>query len=576
MKVVDYLVDSLIKLGITDVFGIPGGVVLDFVYALNKRKKNIRTHLLHHEQNAGFAALGYAQATQKMGVAFGTKGPGILNFTTSIAEAYSDSIPSLFITSHSLNDISEKMRFIEDQEIDIVPIFKSITKYCVRVNNVDSFIEELKKSIYLANSGRKGPVVIDISSKIWNSEILENKLEGEIIKNIDNLKNNFEEVILSIEKKLNESKKPLLIIGDGIRQAGIEKEIVEFSEKNKIPVIYSRGCQDVMSNSKMAFGYVGSHGIRYANYILSEADLLISLGNRLSFPIKSKSFLDIFSKCKLIRCDIDENEFMREIPNSENFQCDIKEVLKGLLNKNIENKNIDEWLDKCNKIKEILWNSDTNTPVNEITYLLNNLKNTGAIVGDVGNNEFWLSRAYEFSKNKSKILFSRSLGTMGCSIGKAIGAYYALNKNIICFIGDQGLQMNPQELQFISNNKLPIWIVVINNSSSGMIKSRQIRRYNSEFLLTTKKTGYSVVDLEKLSNTYGFDYIQIESVKDIDNKLRDCDYTKPLFINFIVDENIDLEISLPVGNNCKDMEPKLSKEIYEKLNLNIIIKKGRK
>ena len=565
MKVVDYLVDSLIKLGITDVFGIPGGVVLDFVYALNKRKKNIRTHLLHHEQNAGFAALGYAQATQKMGVAFGTKGPGILNFTTSIAEAYSDSIPSLFITSHSLDDVSEKMRFIEDQEIDIVPIFKSITKYCVRVNNVDSFIEELKKSIYLANSGRKGPVVIDISSKIWNSEILENKLEGEIIKNIDNLKNNFEEVILSIEKKLNESKKPLLIIGDGIRQAGIEKEIVEFSEKNKIPVLYSRGCQDVMSNSKMAFGYVGSHGIRYANYILSEADLLISLGNRLSFPIKSKSFLDIFSKCKLIRCDIDENEFMREIPNSENFQCDIKEVLKGLLNKNIENKNIDEWLDKCNKIKEILWNSDTNTPVNEITYLLNNLKNTGAIVGDVGNNEFWLSRAYEFSKNKSKILFSRSLGTMGCSIGKAIGAYYALNKNIICFIGDQGLQMNPQELQFISNNKLPIWIVVINNSSSGMIKSRQIRRYNSEFLLTTKKTGYSVVDLEKLSNTYGFDYIQIESVKDIDNKLRDCDYTKPLFINFIVDENIDLEISLPVGNNCNDMEPKLDKTILERI-----------
>ena len=112
MKVVDYLVESLIKLGITDVFGIPGGVVLDFVYALNKRKKNIRTHLLHHEQNAGFAALGYAQATQKMGVAFGTKGPGILNFTTSIAEAYSDSIPSLFITSHSLDDISEKMRFI--------------------------------------------------------------------------------------------------------------------------------------------------------------------------------------------------------------------------------------------------------------------------------------------------------------------------------------------------------------------------------------------------------------------------------------------------------------------------------
>lgn len=565
MKVVDYLVESLIKLGITDVFGIPGGVVLDFVYALNKRKKDINTHLLHHEQNAGFAALGYAQSTQKMGVAFGTKGPGILNLTTSIAEAYSDSIPSLFITSHSLDDTSDKMRVIEDQEIDIVPIFKSITKYCVRVNNADSFIEELRKSICLVNSGRKGPVVIDISSRIWNSEILENKLKEKIIENIDNSKNNFEEAILSIEKNLNKSKKPLLIIGDGIRQAGIEKEVVGFSEKNKIPVIYSRGCQDIMSSSKMAFGYVGSHGIRYTNYILSEADLLISLGNRLSFPIKSKSFLDIFSKCKLIRCDIDENEFMREIPNSENFQCDVKEVLKGLFNKNIENKNIDKWFDKCNKIKEILWNSDTDTPVNEIAYLLDNLKNTGAIIGDVGNNEFWLSRAYEFSKNKNKILFSRSLGTMGCSIGKTIGAYYALKKSVVCFIGDQALQMNPQELQFISNNKLPIWIVVVNNNSSGMIKSRQIRRYNSEFLLTTKETGYSMVDLEKLSNAYDFDYVQIESVEDIDNKLIDCDYTKPLFINFIVDENIDLEISLPIGNDCKDMEPKLDETVLERM-----------
>ena len=160
---------------------------------------------------------------------------------------------------------------------------------------------------------------------------------------------------------------------------------------------------------------------------------------------------------------------------------------------------------------------------------------TGAIVGDVGNNEFWLSRAYELSSNENKILFSRSFGTMGNSIGKSIGAHFALNKGIICFIGDQGLQMNPQELQFISKNKLPIIIVVINNNSSGMIKSRQIRRYNSEFLLTTTETGYSVVNLEKLAKTYDFEYIQIESTEDAKNKLMRCNYTKPLFINLIVD-----------------------------------------
>ena len=562
MKVADFLTNYLINMGITDVFGIPGGVILDFVYALNNRKDKIKTHLLYHEQNAGFAALGYAQSTQKMGVAFATKGPGILNLTTSIAEAYYDSIPSLFITAHSLNDTDERMRTIEDQELNIVPIFSSITKYCVRINKIENFISELEKAIYLANSGRKGPVIIDISSKIWTNEVFEEKT---MEMNFKIVKNKYKEAIISIEKNLNEARRPLLLIGDGVRQAGIEKEVIEFSEKNMIPVIYSRGCQDIMSNSKMAFGYVGSHGIRYTNYILSKADLLISFGNRLSFPIKSKSFLDIFNKCKLIRCDIDESEFIRKIPNSKNFQCDIKDVLKELLNKKIKNENMSEWLDNCNKIKKILLDSDTDTPVNEIAYLLDSLKDTVAIVGDVGNNEFWLSRAYEFSKNKSKILFSRSFGTMGCSIGKAIGAHYALNQNIVCFIGDQGLQMNPQELQFISKNKLPIWIVVINNNSSGMIKSRQIRKYNSEFLLTTKETGYSVVDLKKLSDTYNFEYVQIESIKDIDSKLINCDYTEPLLVNFAVDEYIDLEISLPIGNNCRDMEPKLDKNIYEEL-----------
>lgn len=562
MKVADYLVDNLINMGITDVFGIPGGVILDFVYALNNRKEKIKTHLLYHEQNAGFAALGYAQSTQKMGVAFATKGPGILNLTTSIAEAYYDSIPSLFITAHSLNDTDDRMRTIEDQEINIVPIFSTITKYCVRINNIENFHSELIKSIHLATTGRKGPVLIDVSSNIWNSEVLKKKVETTDVKNIVN---NFKEAVISIEKNLNESKKPLLLIGDGVRQADVEKEVLEFSKKNNIPVIYSRGCQDIMANSDLAFGYVGSHGIRYTNYILSEADLVISLGNRISFPIKSKSFLNVFNKCKLIRCDIDESEFIREIPNSENFQCNIKDVLKEILNKQIKRQNILEWLDLCNRIKSLLMDSDTNTPVMEITHLLNNLKHTGAIVGDVGNNEFWLSRAYEFSNNKSKILFSRSFGTMGCSIGKAIGAYYALNQNIVCFIGDQGLQMNPQELQFISKNKLPIWIVVINNNSSGMIKSRQIRRYESKFLLTTKETGYSVVDLKKLSDTYNFEYVQIESIKDIDSKLINCDYAKPVFVNFIVDESIDLEISLPVGNNCRDMEPKLDRNIYEEL-----------
>lgn len=566
MKISEFVVNFLIEKNITDVFGIPGGVLLDFLYALDKRKDKIKTHLMFHEQNAAFAANGYAQSTQKIGVAFATKGPGVLNFTTAIADAYYDSLPTVFITSHTLEYTDSNMRIVEDQELNIIPIFSSITKYCIRIDTVGDFLNEFSKAVEIANNNRKGPVLIDISSKLWNLEI-----EDSFVFESENYYNKFSDyskVCDVIKNALIKSQKPLLLIGDGIRQSKVEKELIKFSENNNLPVIYSRGCQDIMSGSKMAFGYIGSHGIRYANFILSETDLIICLGNRMSFPLKSESFLSIFHSCKVIRCDIDESEFLRIIPNCENYLCDVGQVLKLLSKEKIDIGNKDNWLNKCTEIRNLLYKHDTETPVFELSYLLDKLNDDFSVItSDVGNNEFWLSRAYEVSINTNKVLYSRSFGTMGSSIGKSIGAYYATKKSILCFVGDQGFQMNPQELQFISNNNLPIWIVIINNKTSGMIKSREIRKFNSKFLLTTEDSGYSVVNFERLAYTYNFSYVKVNNVLDFDNKIIKMNFRRnePLIIELCVDENIDLEINLPIGNKCQDMLPKLDKKIYSEI-----------
>lgn len=554
MKVADYLVDFLAKRGVTDVYGIPGGVVLDLLYAFD-RDGTVKPHLSYHEQGAAFEACGYAQYQHKLGVAYATRGPGFTNMITGIADAYSDSLPVMFITAHSGRAVGNTMRYEEEQEMNTVAIVSSITKYAQVVEKVEEVCDAVHNAYQSAVSGRKGPVLLDFSASLWNKE-----LEPMQLKEVkDELAN--ADVIQDIVEGLEMASRPIFLVGDGIRQSNIADVFMELADKMRIPVLSSRCSQDVGAVCQNYFGYVGSHGIRYSNFIFAKSDFVIALGNRLAFPINSESFSKALQNKKMIRVDIDESEFNKKIPSSKEYLCDANAVIKGLLKKTFNMNSYSSWIEVCYNLKKQLASYDLNDATQKIESVLTQLGQNDVICCDVGNNEFWVSRAYVNAGVNNRILYSKSFGVLGCAIPKAIGAAHASGSPVICLTGDQGFQLNSQELQVIAQEKLPVHVFIINNRSSGMIRSREKVRYAEKYVHTTLQTGYGLPKIEAIARAYEIPYVKYEEYKE-----SDVDRTSPLIVEIEIDEEIDLYPNLPRGNECQNMSPLLPVELYDKLN----------
>lgn len=552
----EYLVDRLIKLGVTDVFGIPGGVILDFIYELDRHKNKITAHLSYHEQCAGFAASGYAQLSGKLCAAYATKGPGITNLLTPVADAYSDGTPVLIITAHSEKILDKSVRFTGEQELDTVDIFKSVTKYAVRIDSENEFPLEVQKACNTALNGRKGPVLIDVLTGIFSKEVP----VGDEINCQDNILSvNSAEYIVN---KLRSSRRPVFLIGDGIHQSGAESLIRRIAERSDIPVLSSRCSEDVMPDHGMYYGYIGSHGIRYANFILSKADLIISLGNRLAFPINSDSFKPIYKKAEIIRIESDKSEADRNIPNCKCFIENVSDTLCELEKQNICYKEPKKWTDICKKLKKELFETDIDIPAKILSEVFKSISKDVTIVNDVGNNEFRSSRAYIYSGISNRMIYSKCFGALGCSLGKSIGAYYAGRKPVLCVTGDQGIQLNIQELQFIGMNKLPIAIIILNDRCSGMIRDREKSKFGDHFLHTTEQSGYGVPKFNEIAKAYGIEYFEYsEKTLDVLNNI-----DRPVMIEAVITEAEMLAPFLPKGNLCQELYPLLNEELYNNLN----------
>lgn len=557
MQVSDYIAQYLAAQGVTDVFGIPGGVVLDLLYAF-KRCNGIEPHLCYHEQAAGFAACGYAQASGRLGVAYATRGPGFTNLISAISDAFSDSIPVLFITGHSARELNPNMRVVADQELDTCNIVKSITKYVVRIDSADQLPQEFKNAVSLAQDGRKGPVLLDIASYIWKSEICEdlsvadcNDTEGCCLEDAE-----------AIVKLIRTAKKPVFLIGDGIHQTATEKHFSTLASKIRIPIISSRYAHDVVGDDERYFGYIGSHGIRAANFVLSKADVVVSLGNRLCFPLTSASYAPITEKATFIRIETDEGELERDIPGSKVYRMDLNAFFSVFEKNGVGIDSHTTWVDTCIEIRNRLAEEDYNSAVCRIEDIISSMPEKSVIIADVGNNEFWVSRACVHARSNKRTLYSKSFGSLGCALGKAVGAYYATGCPVMCFVGDQGLQLNIQELQTISQNKIPVAVVLLNNHSSGMIKDRQALLFNGDYLHTTQDSGYGTPDFEKISEGYGLPYTCVTMYDD--NVLNTN--VLPCVIEIEIDENIGLSPYLPKGNHIQNMAPILDADKYTYIN----------
>lgn len=560
MKFSEYIVDVLIRNGVKDAFGIPGGVLMEFLHELEKSRR-VSLHLNYHEQASAYAACGYAQQSGNLCLAYATKGPGVCNMVTAIAEAYVDSIPVVFLTAHS-GKLNSKMRMLDEQEINLQEITQNITKKSIRIDNIENACWEIEEACRLALEGRKGPVFIDINAKILNAEI--SILESADRNDYKDDQKLSEKVIRQIKIQVEKSIRPILLVGDGVKQANVIKELKEFVSVNNIPVLSSRCSQDILKGNKLYYGYIGSHATRYSNFIFAKADLVISLGNRMSFPSESETYKKALENKKIIRIDVDETEFERKIPNSISLTANLVQVFQKLNGMVLQYNGSEKWIQTCDLIRDTLWNEDVNIIVKTISNIIEQIPEGCTIVGDIGNNELLLSRAVAYSKCEDIFLcHSKSMKTVGCAIPKAIGCYYAKNMPVICFTGDQGAQFNIQELQYISSEHLPIKIVILNNLSSGMLRDFENKKGYNNHIQTTTDSGYSCPDFERIARAYGIKYICLGKnpnwIKD------DLENVDPLMLEInISDEDIN-NPSLPKGNECYDFEPPIEEKLFEKL-----------
>lgn len=547
--------------GTTDAFGVPGGVILDLIYALD-RQEGITPHLSYHEQSAGFAACGYAQSSGNLGIAYATRGPGFTNLLTAISDAFYDSLPVLFITAHSSDCPPYGMRVMSDQEMDTCDMVRNITKFSARIDDAGELVRRFPEACRTALAGRKGAVFLDVSDKVLREEIPCARI---VNHDSESAREDVSDIADELEHEIRMARRPLLLAGDGINQAGAIGSLRRFLSLSGLPCLSSRFSHNVAGECDNYFGYIGSHGIRAANFILSKADLVVSIGNRLNVSAKSFSFSNVLMRARFLRYEIDDSEFVRKFPNELCRKCDVVPLLDCLSIRSRDFGSHGDWLQVCEKLRGELYDEDINPVVRSIARVMKCIQPGMTIVADVGNHEFFVSRAAVYCRLPNRVLYSKSFGAMGSALGRSIGAYYATRKPVVCFVGDQGFQFNIQELQYVSMHGLPITIVLLNNGVSGMILDKERSGYD-KFLHVSWGTGFGSPDFRKIMDGYGIAYFSMTELADerLAMIIKNC--SSPAFIDCEVEGDVGLAPTLPRDSVCQDLQPSLPLPRFQSLN----------
>lgn len=568
IKISDYIIEFLLSKNINKTFGYIGGAIAHIYHSIDKYKEMEIINCIH-EQGAGFAAEGYARITGKSGVAFATSGPGATNLITPIGSCYFDSVPTMFITGQ-VNTYEYKydkpVRQIGFQETDIVSIIKPIVKYAVMVDKVEDIRYELEKAYYLSQEGRKGPVLVDIPMNIQRTEVDISSLKSFFdsneyfeLENNKKEKNNIDEVV----NLLKESKRPIILIGGGVRLSNASEELLSYVKKHSIPVVYSLMGKDAISEDyKYNLGLIGSYGNRYGNLALANSDLILVLGSRLDTRQTGTS-LDTFAReAKIIQVDVDKNELGSKIKIDIEINSDVKDFITTL-NKYEINIDTTEWLKKLEEYKNKFSSTigiDNNLKIpNHVVSMISNYLTNENVCVDVGQHQMWTAQSLNI-KATQRVLFSGGMGAMGFALPSAIGACIGANKRTIVIAGDGGIQMNIQELEVIKRRKLPIKIFILNNKNLGMVRQFQELYFDKKYLGTID--DYSVPNLVEITKAYGIKARKIDDISKLGIELKDIfSNNEPELINIELPvEMTTVEPKLIVNKPIEDMHPFISKD----------------
>jgi acetolactate synthase I/II/III large subunit len=474
------VMEACVAEDVSTIFGYPGGAIMPIYDALYDYSDKLRHILVRHEQGAIHAAQGFARASGKSGVVFATSGPGATNLVTGLADAMIDSTPVVCITGQVFAHLLGTDAF---QETDVINITTPVTKWNYQVTDANEIPSVLAKAFYIANSGRPGPVLIDITK---NAQLQAFSYEG--YKKCTHIRSYRPKPIIrkkyleEAARLINEAVRPFIIFGQGVILGKAENEFIRFLEKSGIPAAWTiMGMSAIPTNHPLAVGMLGMHGNYGPNLLTNECDVLIAVGMRFDDRVTGR--LDKYAKqAKVIHLDIDPSEIDKNVKTTVPVWGDCKETLP-LLTELIHQKTYPEWLGEFRKCKEkemekvIREELDPTTEIltmGEVIKILNNLTQGNAIiVTDVGQHQMVACRYAEFNQSKSNIT-SGGLGTMGFALPAAIGAKFgAPDKTVIAIIGDGGIQMTIQELGTVMQFKPDIKILILNNNFLGMVRQWQ-------------------------------------------------------------------------------------------------------
>lgn len=503
----DILINCLVEQGVDTIFGYPGGAVLDIYDALYRNGK-INHILTAHEQGAAHAADGYARVTGKVGVCFATSGPGATNLVTGIATAYMDSIPLVAVTGNvGLSNLGRD----SFQEVDITGITMPITKHNYIVKDVSELADVIRKAFYIAGSGRKGPVLIDILKNVQTAEYDYEPALPLPLKPLDTPNSKIEEAA----KIINESKKPLLMLGGGAAASNATEQLLLLAEKLNAPVAYTlMGKGVIPDNDRKNLGMLGMHGTVAAAKALIESDCIVALGTRFSDRVALNRELFANGK-KVIHVDIDNAEFNKNVSVSLSVLADVKACAKALLP--LVAQKDEKWLNQAISAGQLPKN--VNCRAHEILCTAAELApENSPLITDVGQHQMWAAQSYPLNAPR---LFCTSggLGTMGYGMGAAIGAAFGTGKPCVLVTGDGCFNMNLNELSTAVTEGVPLVILLMNNGVLGMVRQWQKIFYNSRFSQTTlhKKTDYI-----KFAESFGAKGILLGEKDDAEKVLKEA------------------------------------------------------
>ena len=549
---------SLLREGCDVVFGIPGGAILP-LYQTLPEFPDLRHILVRHEQGAAHAADGYARVTGKPGVAFATSGPGATNLVTGIAAAQMDSVPMVIVTGQVGRPSIGTDAF---QETDITGITLPITKHNFLVMEAKDIARVIKEAFFIANSGRPGPVLVDIPRDVFMEEVdYEEPLELDLPGYKPTVSGNNRQ-IKKASALIQSAKRPVILAGHGVIISRAYDELKELAERAQIPVITTLlGISCFPEDHVLWTGWPGMHGMAYSSLALDEADLIVALGMRFDDRITGNAE-KFSSKSKKIHVDIDPSEIGKIIPVDVPIVGDVKDVLVKL-NELVEPATHSDWLKRIETLKkdhpslrlpetDKLLARQVIRDISEIT------EGNATIVTGVGQHQMWAAQHYEF-KNPCSLLTSGGSGTMGYEVPAAMGAQVASPDGTVWSIaGDGGFQMTLCELATIVENKLPVKFAILNNGFLGMVRQWQEIFFESSYV----STGYSGnPDFVKLAEAYGIKGIRVTDKAQVKTAIQDAmEHDGPVLIDFIVEQEENVYPMIPSGMTVKDMIEEPSSE----------------